>query len=526
MPAYSYISQKLRHKTAQKYKEAFSSLQAPFISYIFIGNHMPWANDSIANTIIDTVSTEKSLWNNMIAAKKITGNDVELVTERVNWVANTVYQQYDDTIELDDLLYANNTTGQEAMYALNSEGNVYKCLFNNNNSPSTIEPLGQNLNNAGNILTADLYLWKYMYNVLANNKFLSNTWIPIPTTVSTVEYSASALTTIDGELTTVAMKNVGTGYVNSTIRVSAFASACTTLTVDASVDVTNTIFPNMAISGTGIVGGSYITSVDPVLRRITLVYPTTAAGGGSANANNLSVSTRVVIQGDGEGALASANVVNTTINKITLTSFGLGYTYANVLIYGTATGANVANARIILPPKFGHGHNAAEEMGGHNVMITTKIGDVDTTEGGIISANTSFRQYGLLKNPYKYGATQELSYANANSVISQTTDISLIAGSAYTLNEFVYQGPLSNPTFSGYVNTQEPLTIKLTNVKGDIAIGAVLKGTLSNLTGRTVFDIDYPEFEPFTGDIEYAENFVPIERQNGQAENIKFIIKF
>ena len=526
MPSYSYISQKLRHKTAQKYKEAFSSLEAPFISYIFIGDHMPWANDSIANTIIDTVATEKSLWNNMIAAKKITGNDVQLVTERVDWVANTVYQQYDDTIELDDLLYANNVTGREAMYAMNSEGNVYKCLFNNNNSPSTIEPLGQNLNNAGNILTADKYLWKYMYNVLANNKFLSNTWIPIPIMVSTVEYGASALTTIDGELTTIAMKNVGSGYINSTIKVSAFAAACTILTVDSSVDVSNLIFANMAISGTGIIGGTYVTSVDPVLRKIGLVYATTASGGGTANANNLTVSTRVFIQGDGEGALATANVVNTTINKITVTNFGLGYTYANVYIYGTATGANKANARIILPPKFGHGYNAAEEMGGHNVMITTKIGDVDTTEGGIISANTSFRQYGLLKNPYKYGATEELTYANANSVISQTTDISLIAGSAYTLNEFVYQGPLSNPTFSGYVNTQEPLTIKITNVRGTIGIGSVLKGTLSNLTGRTVFDIKYPEFQPFTGDIEYAENFAPIERQNGQAENIKFIIKF
>ena len=501
-------------------------MEAPFISYIFIGDHMPWANDSIANTIIDTVATEKSLWNNMIAAKKITGNDVQLVTERVDWVANTVYQQYDDTIELDDLLYANNATGREAMYAMNSEGNVYKCLFNNNNSRSTIEPLGQNLNNGGNILTADLYLWKYMYNVLANNKFLSNTWIPIPITVSTVEYGASALTTIDGELTTIAMKNVGSGYINSTIKVSAFAAACTILTVDSSVDVSNLIFANMAISGTGIIGGTYVTSVDPVLRKIGLVYATIASGGGTANANNLTVSTRVVIQGDGEGALATANVVNTTINKITVTNFGLGYTYANVYIYGTATGANKANARIILPPKFGHGYNAAEEMGGHNVMITTKIGDVDTTEGGIISANTSFRQYGLLKNPYKYGATEELTYANANSVISQTTDISLIAGSTYTLNEFVYQGPLSNPTFSGYVNTQEPLTIKITNVRGTIGIGSVLKGTLSNLTGRTVFDIKYPEFQPFTGDIEYAENFAPIERQNGQAENIKFIIKF
>ena len=38
--------------------------------------------------------------------------------------------------------------------------------------------------------------------------------------------------------------------------------------------------------------------------------------------------------------------------------------------------------------------------------------------------------------------------------------------------------------------------------------------------------IKYPEFKPYTGDILYAENFKAVQREIGQAENIKFIIQF
>jgi hypothetical protein len=107
-------------------------------------------------------------------------------------------------------------------------------------------------------------------------------------------------------------------------------------------------------------------------------------------------------------------------------------------------------------------------------------------------------------------------------------DITLIESTAYQENEFVYQGNLSNPMFSGIVNTIEANnTIKLTNIKGTPAIGTILKGsTEETSSGRTVFDIVYPEFTPYTGDILYAKNVLPIQRIEDQIENIKFIVKF
>lgn len=520
----SYTSKKLRVGSANQFIDSFRPDGTSGPGYIFIARHLPWANEANPDLASDTTFNEREIWNNLIAAKKITSNDVEFAIPRNTWVANVYYRQYDDTITLDDLLTANASQNLYPMYVINSERNVYKCLSNSVSALANEEPLGDNLTNDGIIVTSDGYIWKYMYNIDVSNKFLTNNWIPAPSTTEDLEYDGSSLATIDGEMTTVVVLDAGSGYVNSNVTVSPFATACTVLTVSAGVDIPNTIFVNMGVSGNGIVGDTYVTAVNPISRTINLSYATASSGGGSGN--TISILTRVVIQGDGDSAIASPTVVNTSIDRITLTNYGQGYTWSNVIIYGTATGANVANARAIIAPKYGHGYNSARELGAHNVLVVVKIGEVDTTEGGVISANTSFRQYGIMRNPYKYGESAPLSYANANTVISQTYDVTLIAGAAYDQNEFVYQGNLPNPTFSGFVDTQTTNVVSLTNVRGTIAIGTVLKGSNTNPTGRTVFSIKNPEFEPYTGDILYGENVEVIQRVDGQAENIKFVVKF
>ena len=53
-----------------------------------------------------------------------------------------------------------------------------------------------------------------------------------------------------------------------------------------------------------------------------------------------------------------------------------------------------------------------------------------------------------------------------------------------------------------------------------------LKGTETNPVGRTVVSIKNPEFQPGTGDILYEENIVNVQRTDGQAESLKFVIRF
>lgn len=518
-----YTSKKIRFNNAEQFKEAFTETSAS-VGYVYLSKHIPWDIPSSPDTLTDTTAAEKSIWDNMIAAKKVTGNDIEFVIPRINWTANNSYRQFDDTITLDTLLTSNSLANIYSYYAINSERNVYKCLSNNLSSNSTVEPLGTNLGNRGIIETADGYLWKYMYNIQTSNKFLANSWLPAPSSISQSEYSSSANATIDGEITTIVVSANGSGYFHTNANVSSFNTSCSVLTVEASVDMANLILTNMGVTGNGIAGNTYITAVDLVNRKINLSYSTSSSGGGTSN--TLSFKTRVIVDGDGTGAVATANLSGNSIGTITLTSYGTNYTYANVNIYGTSTGGNVASARAIIGPKYGHGYNPAKELGGHNVMIALKIGEGDTTEGNLISANTSFRQYGLIRNPHKYGENTAVTYANSNTVISQVTAVTLIAGSNYQVDEFVYQGTLASPTFSGYVESFSSTVINLTNVRGSITVGSVLKGTVTNPTGRTVSSIDYPEFEKYTGDILYNENIVAIQRVAGQAENIKFVVRF
>ena len=515
--ATNYTSKKLSFNNAEQFKESFFEPEPATVGYVFIGNHVPYANESSPNSIVDSSSDEKSVWDNMFAAKKITGNDVELVIPRVNWTANTKYKQFDDRIDIDSLLTGNTTLNVKPMYIFTTERNVYKCLSNNSSANSTVEPTGDYTTANGTITTADGFIWKYLYNVKPSNRFLTSEWVPAPISTNKLDYNVSSTGVIDGEITTIIVTSGGTGYAHPTINASAFGTGVTSIIL---ANTTN-VAANMIVSGTGIASGTLVSSVDVINSTIVLNTATTANGGGTGN--NVTFTTRVYIEGDGAGLQASASIVNKQISKVTVDVTGERYSFANATIYGCGTGANT---RVVLSPKFGHGFNPAKELDAMNVMISERIGSVDSTENGLISTSTSFRQYGLLRDPYKYGNTSPVISSNANTVISQTTNLTLIAGTDFELNEFVYQGvSANNAFFYGFVNAQTPNEVRLTKVRGTVSVGGLLIGANSGVTRTVVRKFD-PEFQPYTGDILYVENTQKIQRADGQAENVKFVIRF
>lgn len=96
-------------------------------------------------------------------------------------------------------------------YVMTDEYNVYKCLDNNNNKPSTIKPIGTQIEP---IKTTDGYVWKFMYNVPISlrNKFLTNTHIPVVSALTNQFYS-------NGRLDTIIVNNRGSNYTTATIDV-------------------------------------------------------------------------------------------------------------------------------------------------------------------------------------------------------------------------------------------------------------------------------------------------------------------
>ena len=530
------INKKLSFNNAEQFKESFSESINPTVAYVYVGNHVPYANEASPDIISDTNRGEKVVWDNMFAAKRVTGNDVQLVIPRVNWTSNTKYRQYDDTIDVVSLLEEEPGTNLKPMYVVTTDRNVYKCVSNNASGISTVEPTGDYTTSNGNIGTADGYVWKYMYNVKPSNKFLNGSWIPAPTSTSALDYGVNSTDVVDGELTSIVVTNKGQNYRQSAnIRVDSFTTGQTTLRLSNTANVI-AIFSipvlgnlaNMSISGIGIPSGTYISDISNTTGVITLSTPASAIGG---NANNVTISTRVYIAGDGIGAAANAVLSNTTsgvpaeyanISKIIVDTIGTGYSSANVAIYGSGSGAT---ARVILPPKFGHAFNPAKELNANNVMVAVRVGDLDSTEGGRISIDTSFRQFGLLRDPYKYGSSNVVTSATANSVISQTVDLDVVAGFGYTLNEYVYQGSPTDPVAYGFMHAQTTNGVRLTKVKGTFIVGLPLIGETSGRS-RTVTSVGVPEFEPYTGDILYIENTTKVDRADGQAENIKLVISF
>jgi len=516
--ANTYTSLKLSYDTAYRFHEDFSSTDHSVIKYIFVGNSNEYVDENTPDSILDNLSDEKTIWDNMYAGKRVTGNDVQLVIPKVNWTGNTKYIEFDDTILLSDLLTGNTTQNLKPFYVITSENNVYKCLSNNISSNSTIEPTGTYTTSNGFISTSDGYLWKYMFNVRDSNKFFTGDWIPTPTSIAEKEFTLSSDNLVDGALAHIVVANSGSNYYETNVVATAFSSGVTTLTLSNMSNVS----ANMSVSGNGILSGTYITSLSLLSNTIVLSSSTISTGGGSNN--EISLKTRVYVDGDGnDDIVARAVLANDTIQKIEVTSIGTGYSRANVFVYGTG---NNAIARAVLSPKYGHGFNPARELFAKNVMVSMKIGEIDSTENGLISSNTSFRQYGLLSAPHKYNESTYVSLANANTVISQTNDITVTAGADYTLGEIVYQGvSVAGSTFSGRLHAQGNNVIRLTNVKGSVTIGGTLKGNTSS-TSRTVVSMKNPEFEPYTGDILYVQNVTAVQRADGQAENIKFVIKF
>ena len=516
----SATSKKIAYIAASQFKESFYE-PSPTVGYVFLGNHLPYADENTPANIIDSISDEKNSWDNMFGAKKITGNDVEFVIPRVGWTANTKYKQYDDVVSFDELLTGNTSLNIKPMYVMTSERSVYKCLSNNVSGNSTVEPAGDYTSSNGNIATSDGYIWKYMFNVKPSNKFLTNTWIPVPTSTAQLDYSVNAIDVVDGELSTIVVTNTGSSYYENNVSATLlFSSGCSVLTL---ANTTN-VAANMSVTGTGVTPGTYISSVDIPNNKITLSTSTTAAGGGGTTANQLSLTTRVYVDGDGT-SIAATPVVNAAgyITKVSVTTIGIGYSRANAFVYGTGSSASL---RCILDPKYGHAYNPAKELGANNIMVAVKIGEIDSSENGKISANTTFRQYGIFVDPHKYADANVISQANANSVVSLTTDISVDTGAAYTLDEFVYQGTSpSTASAYGFVIDQNSSVIKLTNVKGSFTTGSSLVGASSG-TSRLIIGSGTPEFQPYSGDILYTENTVKTTRADGQAENIRLIVRF
>lgn len=335
------------------YNEIFSK-RANY--YYFIGKVIPWDVPTVPDAPINTQSYEYDTRNNIISVKKIQLSDISYVIPRRNWVSGIVYDQFDGDYSTS---YPSNSGATSlktsTFYVLTAEFNVYKCIFNNRNSPSTIEPSGTD---PITITTGDGYVWKYMYTIPLSirNRFLTETLMPVQKAVYNSFYS-------NGEIDRVIVDSYGSGYYGNlevTLQVdgvfkggsgNVVANLIPVINQQGSITAVkiknagnNYLTANIIVVDNKNTGNSYygignsaiLTAViyEGKIDRVLVADP------GIGYSSN--IQTVFSLIGDGTGA-AFTPYINEAgqLEDVIIESRGQGYTYLDVEVVGDGANANV-----------------------------------------------------------------------------------------------------------------------------------------------------------------------------------------
>ena len=324
--------------------------------YYFVGKVIPWENPAIPDQPLETQEYEYDTRNRIVAVKKVQPGDVSFVIRRIDWVSGTVYDQFDGNYSSTFASTSGATSLKEAnFYALTSDFNLYKVLFNNNGAQSTEQPTGTDPTTT---VTADGYVWKYMFTLPLSlrNRFLTNELMPVKKSVFDPFYSNGSISdvVIDSrgsgyrgnalvELTVNGVFGSGAGNVVANV-VPVLNQAGSFVDIKIRDDGNNYVSANISINdlggtGTGLYNTASTANLVPVifdgkLDRVLIVDP-----GVNYKSN---IQTTLSLIGDGANAslLPFVNDVG-ELEDVIIINGGEGFTFLDVEVVGNGTGANV-----------------------------------------------------------------------------------------------------------------------------------------------------------------------------------------
>jgi hypothetical protein len=171
------ITKTLNVQAAETFVDSLRN-DAPY--YVFAAKHTPFSQDSgggsdeVPPIPLDNVAASTQAYSDMIFGKRIKADSVSSMIKRYEWRENVVYDMYSDSDP--DL-------SSKQFYVVvddSIELNVYKCLYNNNSSPSTQKPSEKNTTTPFESMD-DGYIWKYMYTIDQFNirKFATSEYVPV-----------------------------------------------------------------------------------------------------------------------------------------------------------------------------------------------------------------------------------------------------------------------------------------------------------------------------------------------------------
>lgn len=426
-------------------KSIISEIVSNISHYYYVYCHPgSWTDETRQEQVSDSFEYETNTRNEAIFYKQIDANDVCAVIPRINWAAGYVFDMYDE-YSSDKPAFSGATSLENAeFYCLTDDYNVYKCLFNNNNGPSSARPTGTSTEA---ITLDDGYIWKYMYTIplSVRNKFLTSTTMPVVTALSNQFYSK-------GSIVSFTIENPGKKYPITSYKVIGFRiidggsgytstpsivisnpdqsegvpATVGTVTITAgqisqvTVNAQGSGYsypPTIAISGGGAIRGA---TLEPIVERISTVYTTLeVVGDGYLEENPYQLDSIDIVSGgsgyqsvqflftdpdlpNGVKAVANGIITNGSVTGIDISNVGYGYSKP---FYSTLQDSNASNIVLIQATPI-----TGQTASGFTFRVNTKKNEAQLIP--LINANGEIESIYISKPGLGY------TYATVNVVTS------------------------------------------------------------------------------------------------------------
>lgn len=467
---------------------------------------------------------------------RINTDDLEVVSIRSSKVislnANLTYSNSNITASVISNTYpltANN------FYVRNSRDQVFKCIFDNNDAVSTVEPtidIDGQLPESPFIQTGDGYKWKYLYTIPPGlkQKFFNAKWMPV------ISDQAVVAGSVEGAIDVIEVEWGGSGHIGG-----GNSNTARILTITGSDGSNANLVARVSngnITGVTILtgGNNYslgtVTVVDnSKLGSVTLTGRVNVSGA-LIEANTSDPSANSFLGNVFINDIVTVNSESRNVLTVTATQISLN-TAVNNSAQGQVAGIARSNAKfnIQFSPLKGHGSDPARELFAHTLMISTELvgSENDTIPVSQVGQVFDFNQVSIIQDPIYRFANNTTRYAN-NSNLRATTR--LFVGDPGTSNfvqdETIYVGDeVGVATAVANVAHWDPGDnyLYINNITGSFNEQDPIKGSSSGIS-VPILEIANSEIKQFSGTILYAENRKNVVRLDNQIDQIKIILSF
>ncbi len=486
MPA--IITDKFRIHNSEQFQEAFSETSGNTM-YLGIGRPQAFATatrgdartnnegtDTAPLTPADNLNAQHFPFDDLMAAKKIAASDVTFAIPRRNWSTGTTYDIYrhdygEFATGTTTAITANggaSTLHDSAFYVLTAARNVYKCLDNDGNTASTVEPTGTNPSVV--LTTSDDYKWKFMYTLSASQQanFLSTDFMAVATD------SSVASAAVDGAIDIIKIKTAGSGGTNGT-------------------------HTNIDIRGDGTGGKASVTVSSGAVTAVSVTTPGT--GYTFATISNA----QIVTAGATNLTGAELDVIvppKGGHGKNAIEELGGFYVMMNTSLEGTESGNSgdltVANdfrkITLIRDPNAGGSVATATTLRATKAINLTGVSGSYVVDEKITQSST-----GAIGKVVEWDSTNKILY--------------------YIQTRHTNEGIDTNGNQTAFTGTN--VVSGAGGASGTPTTSTSTIDSVSFTSGYSASEIDHD-----SGDILYIENRAPITRAADQTENIKLVIEF